>query len=169
MDVLKEWHDFYLVVGTAAATLIGAMFVVVSIGSGLIKKDRGFGLSIYTTPTVMHLAVVVFACALVFVPSLSARGLGGMLAVGAAGGLAYAARNTFHITRKKPFASDLVWHGVAPVIAYLVGLAGAIFVFLDRPQAFDLLAIALALPVASGIRNAWDLIIFFVMEPRDST
>ncbi len=169
MEALKEWHDFYLVVGTAAATLIGAMFVVVSIGSGLINKDRGFGLSIYTTPTVMHLAVVVFACALIFVPSLSERGLGVLLGSGAGGGLAYAARNTFHIIRRKPFASDLVWHGVVPVIAYLVGLAGAVFVFLGRPHALDLLAIALALLVASGIRNAWDLIIFFVLESRDST
>ena len=169
MEALEKWHDFYLVVGTAAATLIGAMFVVVSIGSGLINKERAFGLSIYTTPTVMHLAVVVFACALVFVPSLSASGLGGLLGIGASGGLAYAARNTFHIIRRKPFVSDLVWHGVVPVIAYVIGLASAIFVCLGRPHALDLLAVALALLVGSGIRNAWDLIIFFVLESRDST
>ncbi|MGH7036475.1 MAG: hypothetical protein ACREFL_22340 [Stellaceae bacterium] len=27
LDALKDWHDFYIVIGTASATLIGAMFI----------------------------------------------------------------------------------------------------------------------------------------------
>jgi hypothetical protein len=30
--MLKDWHEFYLLVGTAAATLIGLLFVAASIG-----------------------------------------------------------------------------------------------------------------------------------------
>jgi hypothetical protein len=32
---LHEWHDFYALVGTASATLIGLMFVAVSIAEPL--------------------------------------------------------------------------------------------------------------------------------------
>ena len=30
-DALKEWHDFYLLVGTAGATLLALLFVAVSL------------------------------------------------------------------------------------------------------------------------------------------
>ena len=32
-DALKEWHDFYLLVGTAGATLLALLFVAVSLGA----------------------------------------------------------------------------------------------------------------------------------------
>jgi hypothetical protein len=33
-DTLKGWHDFYLLVGTAWATLLGLLFVALSLGRG---------------------------------------------------------------------------------------------------------------------------------------
>jgi len=167
VDVLKEWHDFYLVVGTAAATLIGAMFVVVSIGSSRMSEQQELGRRVYVTPTVMHLAVVLFTCALVFVPSLSAFGLGVLLGIGALGGLVYAGRNSFHISRREGHWSDRLWYGVVPPLAYITALGGAASLLLARPHAFDLLAAGLGILVASGIRNAWDLIIFFVVKPSE--
>ena len=32
-DLIEDWHDFDLLVGTAAATLVGLMFVAASIGA----------------------------------------------------------------------------------------------------------------------------------------
>ena len=34
MEVLHEWHEFYLLVGTAAATVLALLFVAVSLGAG---------------------------------------------------------------------------------------------------------------------------------------
>ena len=82
MDVLKGWHDFFVVLGAAAGTLIGAMFVVVSIGSGLVKQEN-LASRIFVTPTIVHLAVVLMACAFVLVPSLTWTVLGA--AAGVAG------------------------------------------------------------------------------------
>jgi hypothetical protein len=33
VEALKEWHDFYILVGTAGATLLGLLFVAVSLGA----------------------------------------------------------------------------------------------------------------------------------------
>jgi hypothetical protein len=36
-ELLHEWHDFYVLLGTASATLVGLMFVAVSIGTSVLK------------------------------------------------------------------------------------------------------------------------------------
>jgi hypothetical protein len=35
-DALREWHDFYLLAGTAAATLLGLLFIAVTLNADLI-------------------------------------------------------------------------------------------------------------------------------------
>ena len=39
-DALKGWHDFYLLVGTAGATLLALLFVAVSLGIGFLTEER---------------------------------------------------------------------------------------------------------------------------------
>jgi hypothetical protein len=162
MEMLEKWHDFFLILGAAAGTLIGSMFVVVSIASGMI---RGGALTsrIFVTPTIVHLAVVLLSCALVLVPTLTPPRLGIIALAGAIVFLAYAARNVFHIGRRRAVEwSDHLWYGICPLIAYLVVLTGAVLLLTDRAGAIETVAFALALLVAGGIRNAWDLILFFL-------
>src|ERR1700685_735078 len=97
--VLSEWHAFFLVMGAAAGTLIGSMFIVVSIGSGLVKGGT-LASRIYVTPTIIHLAFVLMACAFVLIPTLTPLRLGAAAGVAGIVFLAYAARNVFHIQRQ---------------------------------------------------------------------
>jgi hypothetical protein len=48
------------------------------------------------------------------------------------------------------------------LLAYLVMIAGAVLVLEGARFAIEPIAFALALLVISGIRNAWDLILFFL-------
>jgi len=52
-DALKEWHDFYLLVGTAGATLLALLFVAVSLGAGYLTEERRAGTRMFsvTGPT----------------------------------------------------------------------------------------------------------------------
>jgi hypothetical protein len=34
-DTLREWRDFYTMIGAAAATILGTMFVAASTGGGI--------------------------------------------------------------------------------------------------------------------------------------
>ena len=38
-DTLMGWHDFYLLVGTAWATLLGLLFVALSLGRGFLTQS----------------------------------------------------------------------------------------------------------------------------------
>jgi hypothetical protein len=56
---LQRWHDFYLLVGGAAATLVGLMFVAISLGSRLITEQSIPGLRVFVTPTIIHFIYVL--------------------------------------------------------------------------------------------------------------
>jgi len=162
VDILREWHDFFIVLAAAAGTLIGAMFVAVSIASGLV---RGSELSsrIFVTPTIIHLAFVLMSCAFTLVPSLDRVTLGATAGVAGIVFMGYAGRNTFHIGHRRALEwSDHLWYSVTPLIAYLLMIVAAILVLEAAPGAVETLALALAALVISGIRNAWDLILFFL-------
>jgi hypothetical protein len=38
--VMHEWHDFYALLGTASATLVGLMFVAASIGANIFDEQH---------------------------------------------------------------------------------------------------------------------------------
>lgn len=162
METLDKWHDCFIVLGAAAGTLIGAMFVVVSIASGLVKGSE-LTSRIFVTPTIIHLAFVLMSCAFTLVPTLSRMTFGASAGVAGIAFLAYAGRNAFHIEHRRELDwSDHLWYGIVPLIAYLLIIVAAILVLEATPGAVETLALALALLVISGIRNAWDLILFFL-------
>jgi hypothetical protein len=163
--MLSEWHDFFIVIGAASGTLIGAMFVVVSIGSGIITRDRAAMGHLFVTATIIHLATVLFACAAVLIPSLSREGFGILFGGAGLAGLIYSGRNCIGILRRvKVERVDHVWYGFLPVAAYLTLCAAVALALAGRTEAIKTLAVALALLLVSGIRNAWDLILYFVTE-----
>lgn len=167
MEMLDKWHDFFIVLGAAAGTLIGAMFVVISIASGLVRESE-LTSRIFVTPTIIHLAFVLMGCAFTLVPSLDRVSLGAGAGVAGIVFFGYAGRNVFHIGRRRAVVwSDHLWYAVMPLLAYLLVIVGAVLVLKAAPGAIETLAVALALLVISGIRNAWDLILFF-LESRAS-
>ena len=51
---LKEWHDFYVLIGTAGATLLGLLFVAVSLGAGFLTEERQSATRTFMSPVVVH-------------------------------------------------------------------------------------------------------------------
>jgi hypothetical protein len=166
IEALLEWHNFYSVLATASATLLGAMFVVASIGGSLLTKERAAGVRLFVTPTVIHLSAVVLGCALATVPSLQVISLGILFGIGGAVGLVYSIIRAVRIRQRKLELVDHFWYGAVPAIAYATMIAGVVMVLLLAPHALEVLAISMALLLVAAIRNAWDLLLFFVAQTR---
>jgi hypothetical protein len=64
---LQRWHDFYLLVGGAAATLVGLMFVAISLGSRLITEQSVPALRVFVTPTIIHFIYVLVIATVVMI------------------------------------------------------------------------------------------------------
>src|SRR5215211_2710718 len=58
-DLIEDWHDFDLLVGTAAATLVGLMFVAASIGASIYTEKNRPGMQAFISPTVVHFTSVL--------------------------------------------------------------------------------------------------------------
>lgn len=165
--MMNEWHDFFVVMAAAAGTLMGSMFVVVSIGGGLVRESAPAS-RLFVTPIIFHLAVVLMICALILVPSLTLPVFASVTAVAGVVFFVYAARNLFLIRRRREVEwSDHIWYGFCPPLSYLLMAIGAAMMLMARPGAIEVIAFALALLVVSAIRNAWDLILFF-LEKQNS-
>jgi hypothetical protein len=40
VSVVRDWHDFYGLVGTASATLVGLMLVAAAVGASVFNASR---------------------------------------------------------------------------------------------------------------------------------
>jgi uncharacterized protein (TIGR00369 family) len=69
IQALRDWHNFYLLTGTAAATLIGLMFVAVSLGVSLVNAQTANNVEIFVTPTIVHFIAVLVVAAISIIPT----------------------------------------------------------------------------------------------------
>src|SRR5205807_6957551 len=156
-----------MILGTASATLIGAMFVVVSIGTGFLTRNRAIGIRTFLTSTVANLSATLFGAALTMVPALDWLWPGGIIGVVSIVGLVYELREMLGFDQHNHAdRSDWFWYTICPIIGYALLLAAGATALLRMAVSLDLLAAALAFLLAAGIRNAWDMIVFLVTMPR---
>jgi hypothetical protein len=157
------WDDFYLMLGGAAASLIGLLFVVVTLTHSLDRSQAQRGMSIYMTPTVIHFSVVLSIAATAVAPRLPPAADLAVIALAAVVGFGNALWATLDVRVFQPSQGSLHWtdfwlYGVAPTILY-VALGGADVALAQRtPWSQPAMAAVLLLLLLMGIRNAWDLV-----------
>jgi hypothetical protein len=169
-SLLAAWHEFFTLIGTAAATLIGAMFVVVSIGIGILTRERTVAIRTFLTATVIHLSTVLFGGALTMVPAVDPRWLAAIAGVAGFAGIAYSGRLVWGFRQHAGTdLSDWFWYAIFPLIAYATLIASAAIGLEDTALGLDLFAAVLTFLLIAGIRNAWDMLVFLVTASRDPT
>jgi hypothetical protein len=72
-DILAPWHDFYELIGAAAATLVGLMFVAASVGAGVFTLERQVALRSFLSPTVVAFSVVLASSLIGIMPAPERR------------------------------------------------------------------------------------------------
>lgn len=161
---LRAWHDFYVLIGAGAATLIGAMFVVASIGSSFLTEENEPQIRAFMTPTVLHLSTVLLGCALAMVPSLEWTALGVCFGLGGLAGIVYSGRTALRVAGTEVVFVDRLWYGLIPAVAYGVIAVAALLMVVHPQGGLETLAVGLVLLVVASIRNAWDLIVFYAQR-----
>jgi hypothetical protein len=165
---LQRWHDFYLLVGGAAATLVGLMFLAISLGSQLITPQQTEGLRVFVTPTVIHFIYVLAIAMVSVIPTLTRTPLGmllvfaGLFSIGRTCAAVPYVRQQFRegfIDR-----SDWFWYVVTPLLSYLMLVGTGASLLLGASQALSGLAVATLVLLVSGIRNAWDMVVWFAVK-----
>src|SRR4051812_15946660 len=125
----EGWKDFYLLIGSAGAALIGLLFVVVTLTAGRDRQTLMLGQRLYTSPIVFHLALVLLLSGGAMAPTVSARAFAWLCGLLAVVGVIVGIRIAIGIHRAPAFAGgldDLFWYGIVPAFLYLLLLGAAI-------------------------------------------
>jgi hypothetical protein len=166
LQQLHTWHEFYLLVGTSVAALTGLMFVVVSIGPEVIAGRPGADVRAFVTPTVVYFTSVLIVSAVMMMPHVEPVVLGVLLLLGSIAGLAYIFWIGVHRQwreNKLPW-DDFIWYVTLPLLGYVLMLAGSIGMWTRSAFGPYSLAVATIVLTVVGIRNAWDLVIWFATK-----
>lgn len=167
----QPWHDFYALIGTASATLVGLMFVAASVGTGVFTHERQAGMRTFLSPTVVAFSTVLATSLLGVLPASDPRVLAGF--VGGMGllGLAYSWRVWRRMVGSGIAAAidheDRVWYVVAPAAAYAVLAAAGAAIRFAPDAAGAVLAAAACLLLLAGIRNAWDMTTWVLLRRKE--
>jgi hypothetical protein len=165
--LIAPWHDFFILIGTAAATLIGAMFVVVSIGIGILSRDRSIAIRVFLSTTVVHLSTVFFGCVLAMVPVLEPRWQAIIAGIAGLAGIGYSVHVIWGFRQHRgTVLSDWFWYAVFPLVAYAVLATAAGLGLYNTAEGLDLFAAVLTVLLVAGMRNAWDMLVYFVTRER---
>jgi hypothetical protein len=163
-DALKGWHDFYLLVGTAGATLLALLFVAASLGTGFLTEERQGATRTFLSPVVIHFTSVFFLAALALFPSHQAKFFATLIGAAALIGASISTYITIQVVRTDMtnYMEDYLAYGVLPGLGYLALLVAAVSIYLGKNFGLDVLAAALLLLTIVNIRNAWDLTLTMV-------
>jgi hypothetical protein len=169
--MLQGWDNFYTTAATAGATLIGLLFVVVTLGTGMSASSAVHGVRAFVTPTLAHFGGVLFLSLVMLVPWPSAWppsiivGLSGLV------GLAYLGK-VILMQSKVDFVLlhwlDWIPYRGFPALANASLIAGAIGLIGEKSFAPYAFASAIVLLLFVGIYGAWDLTVW-IIKNRNAT
>jgi hypothetical protein len=169
MESLHEWHEFYLLVGTAAATVLALLFVAVSLGAGYLTARHQAPTRTFMSPVVIHFTSVFFIAAVCLIPSHGPVFFSALIAATALLGVAVSTVTSVLVIRRDwtQYVPDYFAYGLLPVAAYLALLMSGIMVYAEMSYAPEVLAGALLGLMLVNIRNAWDLTLSMVRHHAD--
>ena len=73
-DMFEGWHEFYLLAGSAAAVLIGLIFVVISLMQDRSRSSVLAGSKLYMGPIVLGVSFVLVLSAAALTPGIGRCG-----------------------------------------------------------------------------------------------
>jgi hypothetical protein len=160
-----DWHDFYMLLGTASAALVALLFVAVSIGASFLTPERSVATRTFMSPVVFHFSTLLLISLIAMVPSHTALSLAIGITLIAVAGLAYTTVVLVGLARASiSDIADRFGYGIFPLASYVAMLAAAGLVISSAALAADILAAALLILLAVNIRNAWDLMLAFARQ-----
>jgi hypothetical protein len=162
------WQNFYILTGTAAATLVGLMFVAVTFGASLVTPESADSARAFLDPTFNHFVHVLLTACLMEIPTMTATLLGVLLlCLGA-----LRASRLFWVYRRMMEAhrvhhdielSDWLSGVVFPLFCYLLLAATGGGFLAGYAVAFNGLAIVSIAILLIGILGAWETLVWMAL------
>jgi hypothetical protein len=173
LSPLAAWQNFYGIIGTAAATLTGLMFVVATLIAGvrLRVSSPSEAFATFNSPNVWHFGAALLVAAILSAPWQALWNAGLLLGLCGLGGMIYVVIVLRRVRRQKdyqPVLEDWLFHTVLPLVSYTALLVAAIVLPGHPAPALFVIAAGTVLLLYIGIHNAWDNVTYIALELSQS-
>lgn len=170
-DALRAWHEFYTLLGTASATMVGLLFVAASVSSGVFTGERRAPLRVFLSASVVNFSLLLTSSLIVLAPVASWIWLGAIILVCGLFGLTHSClawRDTLRDGLIKAIdLEDRIWYIALPFIGYLLVAAAGVTLACRQYAGCALLAVSMGMLLGTGIHNAWDITIWIITRRRE--
>jgi hypothetical protein len=149
--------DFYLLMSAAAATLLGLMFVVITLGAERVVQDDTAKIRMYLTPTVLYFATVLLLAALLTFPNHTRLTASLCICLVGVAGLVYSGSFLIGRRHKRNYygLQDRIVYAMLPSAAYGLHVFGGVLFFQYPQRGLTLAAAGMLSLLALAVRNSW--------------
>jgi hypothetical protein len=170
-QAVDGWHDFYITMGTAAATLMGLLFFSLSLNADVIARKTNVDLRGLAAQTFTNFICVLMFAVLFLIPHQGPQGLGFPL-LGIDGIWLYStAHRFFDMRRNQPRAwgrGSLARRFTIPTLCFVTLMIIAVSVLLGQTSGLYWLVPVMIMLIWDASLNAWDLLLR-LREPTSKT
>jgi len=160
--MFEHWGEFYLLAGSAAAVLIGLIFVVVTLMQDRSRSSVMAGSKLYMGPVVLQVSFVLVLSAAALTPDITPRAMAVVSAAVAAWGLVRGVQSIIGISALKgedePHWTDVWFYGFIPTLLSLLLVAVAGGYWRGAEWAVNGMAVTITGVLLLAVRNEWDLV-----------
>ena len=153
LSLLPTWENFYVIIGTAAASLTGLMFVVVTLSAGVRNRVMSDGIGAFSTPTVFHFGAALLVAAMLSAPWSILWNMELLLGLCGLGGVTYnmiVFRRVLRVLRQSTYNAvleDWLWYIAFPLVSYIALIVAALLLPANAALALFVIAAAAVLLV----------------------
>ena len=165
MPNFGEWESFYVIVGTAAAALIGLQFVVMTLIAERPQVATAEAGAAFATPTVVHFGAVLLLSAVLRIPWHGIATVAVLWGLIGFAGVVYCVIVIRRMRRQsayKPDLEDWLFHPLLPLAAYAILFGAALAARAHAEEAMFGVAAAVLLLLFVSIHNVWDTVYYQV-------
>ena len=175
VSLLTNWQNFYVIIGSAAATLTGLMFVVVTLitRAQVQVSSQSAAFAAFNSPNVVHFSIALLVAAILSAPWQALWNAGFLLGLCGVGGVIYVVIVVRRMRRVRsqsdyqPVLEDWLFHTVFPLVSYISLLVASIVLPVNPAPALFAIGAVMVLLLFTGIHNAWDTVTYIALElPR---
>ena len=167
VPLLATWQNFYVIIGTAAASLTGLMFVVITLIVGSRLQRGGGAFAAFGTPTIVHFCVALLVAAIFSAPWQTLWNAVLLLVLAGLGGVAYIIIIVMRMRRQTdylPVLEDWLWHVAIPLASYISLVVAATVLLVSPVPALFIIGAVTLLLLFTGIHNSWDSVTYIAVE-----
>lgn len=161
-ELIERWHDFFLMTGTAAVTLVGLLFVSLSIHLDVLLHDRRAHLLDLARQTLLAYVYVLLVSLMFLVPPTSPRSLGFNVGAATAVVLGIALVGLVREMWQRETAIErraLARRRLLQIVALGLALYAAWQIGIGEPLGMSLFYAPLAVLLANATGSAWMLLV----------